>query len=215
MLANLSRSEFAPPHLWYSRMLTYADPHPFIYTAQRVIVATDRISLGQFTVTKELPFLKNLVAVPLMRIYAIYPVDSTTNVAWFVSIPRTITPSPLRHVIPINPKTGLIMISYTDGDDTNIWRTLEGSELQTKIQQEVRALFPSHNIPEPTYLQKHDWKEGCTYWLPGNYDVQSTSNKSHNPSPNLYICGEAISTNQAWMEGGLESAETLKTFLPM
>ena len=107
------------------------------------------------------------------------------------------------------------MISYTDGDDTNIWRTLEGSELQTKIQQEVRALFPSHNIPEPTYLQKHDWKEGCTYWLPGNYDVQSTSNKSHNPSPNLYICGEAISTNQAWMEGGLESAETLKTFLPM
>jgi monoamine oxidase len=56
---------------------------------------------------------------------------------------------------------------------------------------------------------KHDWPSGCTYWLPGDYDVKQASKAALNPAPNLYIAGESISLNQTWMEGALESAEIL------
>ena len=68
-------------------------------------------------------------------------------------------------------------------------------------------------IPTPKYLKKHDWPNGCTYWLPGDYDVNTASKIAHNPEPNLYLTGESISTNQTWMEGALESAEYLKTLI--
>ena len=188
-----------------------AEAKPFRIHARRVIIATCRCSLSTFSVLNETPLLKQLQTSPLIRIYAIYPpVDGQ---AWFHDIPKTVTASPLRHIIPINPTKGLIMISYTDGDDTNVWRKLEGPALQTAIQEEVRRMFPSKTIPEPTYLKKHDWPAGCTYWVPGDYDVGQASLAAHNPSPNLYVCGESVSTEQAWIEGALQSAETLLKIL--
>ena len=53
---------------------------------------------------------------------------------------KTVTDSPLRFVIPIDPKSGLIMITYTDGPDT--WNGLEGPKLNKAIQKEVKRLFP-------------------------------------------------------------------------
>ena len=99
------------------------------------------------------------------------------------------------------------MISYTDGDDTAYWKTKEGRALESAIQTHVKTLFPDKDIPAPTYLQKHYWGGGCTYWLPGNYDIETASEKAMNPSKNLYVVGESISQQQAWIEGALESAE--------
>ena len=101
------------------------------------------------------------------------------------------------------------MISYTDGDDTKYWNALEGASLEKEIQTQARNLFPDKTIPAPTYLKKHEWPSGCTYWLPGKYDVKQASKLAMNPSPNLYVAGESISLTQTWMEGALESAETL------
>lgn len=189
-----------------------AEATPFRIRANRVIIATCRCSLSTFSVLKGAPLLKQLQTSPLMRIYAVYPLTEEGK-PWFHDIPRTITASPLRHIIPINPEKGLIMISYTDGDDTNVWRPMEGSELQTAIQNEVKALFPHKHIPEPTYLKKHDWPSGCTYWVPGEYDIHEASLAAHNPSPNVYVCGESVSTEQTWIEGALQSAEHVLTIL--
>ena len=188
-----------------------AEATPFRIRTRRVIIATCRCSLTDFSVLKDTPLLKQLQTSPLMRIYAVYPL--TNGKPWFHDIPRTITASALRHIIPINSKNGLIMISYTDGDDTNIWRPLEGNELQTAIQNEVKALFPHKQIPEPTYLKKHDWPSACTYWVPGDYNVHEASLSAHNPSPNVYVCGESVSTEQTWIEGALQSAEHVLTLL--
>jgi hypothetical protein len=183
-----------------------AEEKPFRYRAKHVIIATCRCSLGKFSVLRGAPLLKQLATSPLLRIYAKYQPSSSGKI-WFEDIPNTVTSNPLRYVIPINPKTGLIMISYTDGDDTTYWKTKEDNELQTSIQKHVRELFPDKDIPKPTYLQKHYWSGGCTYWLPGSYDVKEASRAAMNPSKNLYVVGESISTQQTWMEGALESAE--------
>jgi len=185
-----------------------AEAQPFTFTAKQVIIATCRCSLSTFTVLKDNPLLTQLGTSPLLRIYATYPPNQDNN-PWFHDIEKQVTVNPLRYVIPIDKSKGLIMISYTDGDDTNYWRQLEGPALTAEIQNQAKLLFPEKTIPAPSYLMKHDWPSGCTYWLPGDYDVKQASKAALNPAPNLYIAGESISLNQTWMEGALESAEIL------
>jgi glycine/D-amino acid oxidase-like deaminating enzyme len=184
-------------------------------TVDRVIFATCRCTLGTFRLIRDESFIGNLATSPLLRIYAVYPPDSATGRTWFAGMDTVVTDGPLRYVIPINAKKGLIMISYTDGDDTKIWHGLEGDALQTAIQTEVRRFWPTLEIPEPTYLRKHYWGGGCTYWLPGDYDVVAEAAHALNPQPGVYVCGESISSHhQAWIEGALETAEALLCRLP-
>jgi 2-polyprenyl-6-methoxyphenol hydroxylase-like FAD-dependent oxidoreductase len=184
------------------------EAQPFTFTAKRVIIATCRCSLSRFSILKDTPLLKQLGTSPLLRIYAVYPPNSN-SLPWFHDVEKQVTANPLRYVIPIDKSKGLIMISYTDGNDTNRWRHLDDQALEAEIQKQTKLLFPDKTIPPPSSIMKHDWPSGCTYWLPGNYDVKKASKAAMNPSPNLYIAGESISLTQTWIEGALESAETL------
>jgi hypothetical protein len=180
--------------------------------AKRVVFATDLDALRNFPILKGSPFLQHIQSAPLLRIYAVYP-PNTDGTVWFTGKPKRVTKGKLRYVIPINPKSGLIMISYTDGKDTEFWRNLEGDALLSVLAKEVVEEFPDLTIPEPTFVKKHFWNSGCAYWLPGDYDVDEASLAAHNPSKNVYVCGESISLNQAWLEGALESAEKLLRLL--
>jgi len=184
------------------------DKKPFLYRSKNIIIATCRCSLSTFSILKGAPLLKQLNTGALIRIYAVYPKGADGR-CWFEGLEKTVTANPLRFVIPINPKTGLIMISYTDGDDTKYWRELEGKTLETAIQHHAKALFPGKEIPAPTYLKKHDWTQGCTYWVPGPYDVKTASKEAHHPFPNVYLTGESVNPTQTWIESALESAEYL------
>jgi hypothetical protein len=178
--------------------------------AERVVFAVCRCGLSPFRILRDESFIRHLATSPLLRIYAVYPPSAETGRVWFAGDSKTVVAGPLRFVIPINPAKGLIMISYTDGADTEHWRSLEGPALQREIQRHVRAQWPDREIPEPTYLRKHYWGGGCTYWLPGDYDVESEAAHALNPQPGLYVCGESISAHQqAWIEGALETAEIL------
>jgi hypothetical protein len=186
------------------------DEKPFHYRCRNVVIATCRCSLSGFSVLKGAPLLRQVQTGALMRIYAVYP-PNKDGTCWFAGLKKQVTAGRLRHVIPINESTGLIMISYTDGDDTRYWRAKEGAALEDAIQREARALFPDRDIPKPIYLKKHDWTQGCSYWAPLKeaYDVKAASRAAHHPSPNVYVVGESVSMTQTWVEGALESAETL------
>jgi hypothetical protein len=189
------------------------DDKPSVYTAARVVLATCRCSLSEFSLLGGHPVLKQTGTAPLTRIYAVYPPDPVSGLAWFEGLEKVVTDNPLRYVIPINAKIGLIMISYTDGEDTEHWHGLKGDALKDEIQRCAKELFPTLDIPEPTYLQQHRWDGGCTYWLPGDYKVADAIKAAMNPAPNLYIAGESISPEQCWIESALESAETLLALL--
>lgn len=181
---------------------------PFSIKAPRVIIATCRCSLSTFTVLKGEPLLDQLQTSPLCRIYATFPPDANKDV-WFKGLEKTITTNPLRYVIPINPSNGLIMISYTDGRDTDYWATKEDAELESAILRHAKELFPEKEIPKPSYVGKHLWPGGCTYWTAGDYDVKEAQRKAMNPKPNLYVIGESVSIHQAWMESALETVDLL------
>lgn len=188
---------------------------PFHFRGTNVIIATCRCSLAGFSVLRGAPLLQQVQTGALLRIYAVYPKNADGRV-WFAGLKKQVTAGPLRHVIPINEETGLIMISYTDGDDTKVWREKEGRALEDALHKEAAALFPDRSIPRPIYLKKHDWKQGCSYWVPvasgsagGAYDIKAASRAAHHPAPHVYVVGESVSTRQTWIEGALESAEYL------
>lgn len=191
-----------------------AEAEPFEFRADKVIIATCRCSLGKFSVLKGKPLLRQLQTSPLMRIYAVYPPSAPGGKAWFAGLPKTVTDSPLRYVIPIDERKGLIMISYTDGPtDTQVWRDLEGKSLERALAKEVKKVF-GVDVGPATYLQKHDWPSGCTYWTPGRYSVEEAIAEAMFPAEGIFVVGESVSRTQAWMESALESAETLLKHWP-
>ncbi len=180
-----------------------AETTPFSIHATHVILATCRCSLGKFSVLKKTPLLQQLQTSPLVRIYATYPTP-----VWFRGLSKTVTDSPLRFVIPINEKKGQIMISYTDGPDTKKWIDLEGNDLKAAIHKETQALF-GDGVPAPLSVEKFPWPGGCTYWTPGDYNMEEAIAAAMHPAENLWVTGESVARHQAWIESALISAERL------
>lgn len=185
-------------------------------SARKVILAIHSEALQGISILKNIPILKKITMKPLLRIYGVFPTP-----AWFESIPRTITDSPLRHIIPISTETGTIMASYTDSKDTRFWMNLYNNygekAVLKKIIKESEILFQKR-IPEPHIFKIYYWQEGCSYWLPGLYDVESYSKKIMQPipliNPNIYVCGESYAVSQAWVESALtHTTEMLETYI--
>ena len=215
MKAELTRRKVA---FHYNHKLVHMTGNTLHFKGERsmkgkkIILAIPSEALKSISPFHNVPALKHIIMKPLLRTYGVFP-----SKAWFHGIPRTITDSPLRHIIPIDSKKGIIMTSYTDAEDTKPWtRILESKgeiALQNAIMKKMRELFPSLTIPNPIFFKAHHWKHGCSYWLPGLYDVKEQSTKLMNPLPaaypNVYVCGESYSLKQAWIEGAIEHAEEM------
>jgi hypothetical protein len=152
--------------------------------------------------------LKKLVMEPLLRVYAIFPVIRKRS--WFSDLSKIVTPGHIRYIIPIDPSRGIIMISYTDGKDAKYWMK-QSSHTQSNIMKLIRDLFPDRSIPDPIFFKLAPWEAGCTYWLPGDYNVQEESQNSLQPDKKipLFMCGESFAVHQVWMESALEQADCL------
>jgi hypothetical protein len=183
--------------------------------AKEIILALHSEALKHIPPFTRYPILQKITMQPLLRCYAIFPTRNGSS--WFSDMPKIVTDSPLRYIIPINPAKGVIMISYTDSDDAKPWIKIldeKGSDtLQKAIMKEVRRLFPELQIPEPVFFKAHPWYEGCSYWKPGLYNPEQLSEKILQPFPHrmehVFVCGESYSMKQCWMEGALEHAEEL------
>lgn len=190
--------------------------------AKKAIFALHRDALAKINLFKDLPLLDKVKMEPLHRIYAVFPKNKEGKI-WFEGIGRFVSATPIRYFIPIDPTKGITMISYTDGHDTKIWTDLaygadpKNDTLGYLLTEECRKLFPEKDIPFPIFLKSHPWDSGCSYWLPGNYNVKEESKHSLQPFgsslPNVYICGESFSLRQAWMEGSLENTRDLLRIL--
>jgi len=181
------------------------------FHASHVVLALHQSALRTIRGVKQLPMLRHLEMPPLLRIYAIYPKEK--GHVWFEGLPKIVTDSRLRYIIPYNVEKGIIMISYTEGPDAAFWMKMTPTQLERRISSEVRSLFPDRSIPAPLFLKTHAWTDGCTYWKPGHYDVVEESKRSLQPMkediPHLFLCSESFSIHQSWVESALEQADCL------
>eukprot|EP00117_Sycon_ciliatum_P023855 scpid29988/ scgid20179/ Aplysianin-A len=67
-----------------------------------------------------------------------------------------------------------------------------------------------HTIPQPYTAVAKSWDAACHGWLPGVNPAKVLQEIGQlDPHQNVYICGEAYSKIQGWVEGSLRSTEYL------
>ena len=161
--------------------------------------------------TKNKNLLNNINSVqnePLYRIYARYPLDKKTGKVWFDGMEKISTNLPIKYILPINSKKGIIMISYTDSLFANYWnKKLISGTFENTLNKQLKLLFPDINIPKAKWYKHCFWTSGAGYWKSG-YDSKTILKEMIQPleNENLYICGENYSNHQAWVEGALETS---------
>lgn len=172
-----------------------------------VILALHYDALLELPAIRGWSLLKRVTMRPLLRVYAVFKGTP------FKGVPRFVTDSRIRYFIPMGESVA--MISYTDGAYAEKLMDKEEVELRDLIMGELRTLLGKDSLPDPIFFKTHPWKSGCSYWLPGDYDVKEASVAAHTPFPGkpIWICGESFSLRQAWMEGALEHAESLLRLL--
>ena len=182
--------------------------------AKQFVFALPSAALGRIPQFAKWPLLKRIAMKPLFRVYAAFPLNSDGK-AWFEGMPKIVTATAPRYIIPVDLKTGSLQISYTDSEDAEpLMEILEKSgeeALGKKLVEDLRLLFhDSYKIPDPLFVKGFPWKEGTSYWLPGSYDPYEESRQAIRPfrseRPNWYVCGESYSIRQCWMEGAVEHA---------
>ena len=183
------------------------------YTGKVAVLALHQSALTKIEGVNNIAVLRHLTMMPLLRIYAVFPTKN--GISWFSKFNKIVTNSRIRYIIPIDFRRGIVMISYTDGLDAKWWfkQNIDDNGLKEIVMTKIRKLFPELNIPDPVFFKQHPWYDGCTYWLPGSYDVEEESNKSLHPRPksmpNLFMCGESFAVKQCWVESALVQADKL------
>jgi hypothetical protein len=174
---------------------------------KHVVLALHVNALRGITNFYDWKMYKYLTMKPLLRIYMIFPTP-----AWFTGMARLITDQRPRYILPIDEEKGVIMISYTDSQDTEYYmkhRTHGGEKaLVNAVMGDIRKLFDME-IPDPVFVRDHYWEDGVSYWRPGDYDPIVKSREALQPLagfPGVHLCGESFSMRQAWVEGALEHA---------
>ena len=180
---------------------------------EHLICAIPQNSLHKIDYFKDVPLIQSVKPIPLLRIYAKYP----TKNLWFKDIQKTTTDNYIRQIIPIDYEKGLIMISYTDGKNAelfNSYNNLNEDLLIQAIHKEIKELF-GIKPPNPNFVSVHYWKGGLHLWKLGE-DGQKVSKKVLKPDEGneVYICGDAFSLKQGWIEGALDTCYSILSILP-
>ncbi len=170
------------------------------YRANKIIVALPAQAIQNIPFFHE-PLFKTVTTIPLIRIYAKYP-----SPVWFEGLPTMTTTFVSGHMIPI--RDGLIMIAYTEKVEAFLrnGKPLPKREIEKKIKEELKTMFPFLSIPDPEWMEAYLWDTGYHAWKKGVHSRHVQREIQH-LMPGLFVCGEAYSDRQGWVEGALETAE--------
>ena len=198
--------------------ISYEKNHFVIHTEKKVfrslncICAIPKQNLMSLKIFKPLHNLtKYIECHPLCRIYSKFDMSDKRN-DWIRDLPKLTTNNNLRMIIPIDSKTGVIMISYSDNKFADFWKSLEAKSGIRGVNAEIARLVRASigvDIPPPISTKVFHWECGVGYWGVGAHsaDIESAILRPFPKMP-LYICGEHYSAlNQQWIEGALETSE--------
>jgi len=204
--------------------ISYEKNHFEIKTGKKVfrslncICAIPKQNLMDLKIFKPLQNLtKYIECHPLCRIYSKFDMSDKRNV-WIHDLPKLTTNNNLRMIIPIDSKTGVIMISYTDNKFADFWKSLEAKSGIHGVNAEIARLVRltlGVDIPPPVSTKIFHWECGVGYWGVGadSAAIESALLKPFPKTP-LYICGEHYSaSNQQWIEGALETSKKVVEML--
>lgn len=184
------------------------------YLCNRVIIASTINTVRNLL--PNYPIYKDIEGQPFLRLYAKFTKKSTEIMKQYVK-GFTFVPGPLQRIIPMDPENGVYMIAYNDNNNTLILKdylknTRENRELYEILLE--RSLGIPNNSLHIIAIKDYFWPIGTHYYKPLNENYNSREHfidKAQHPERGILVVGEAISRNQGWTEGALESVKAVLT----
>lgn len=180
-------------------------------SAERCIFAVPKQALESLSAFRPVrPLLNQIACGSLCRIYSQFPSFPSEEILYAKK--RTIN-NDLRMMIPIDSKSGVVMISYTDNRFADAWHAMEQQSVESVDTQIARLVNETLSIrlPKPLKTKVFYWPCGVGYWKVGANSL-AVSRRIVRPFPGhaIYVCGEHYSEKyQQWMEGALETSDTV------
>jgi len=183
------------------------------YICNEVIVATD---INGIRALLPNPIYKEIEGQPFIRIYGKFSKQSIPYLKQHIR-GYTCVKGPLQKIIPMDVERGVYMIAYSDNAAAEELSTLTDNEETREIlcrMVEVAMGIPSA-VLSLTAIKSYYWRVGTHYYKPLKLVYGPTREdfieKVQNPGRGIMVVGEAVSRNQGWTEGALESVEKVIT----
>ena len=175
-----------------------------IISSKNIVIATDILFLQKLLKNTIYDQVKHQ---PFIRIYAKLSKTSSDQLKKIMKFGSILVDSVIHRIITMNEEKRIYMIVYSDNDDANKVLKMTTTELEEEIQ---KAINSNQFITIEEILRIY-WKAGTHYYLPSSkyIDRQSFISKLQFPINGLYVVGEAVSINQGWTEGALQSVENI------
>jgi len=181
------------------------------YICNKVIIGTTIDTVRKLF--PKLSIYNDIQGQPFLRLYAKLSKSSIPIMKEYVK-GFTFVPGPLQRIIPMDAENGVYMIAYNDNNNTNI---LKKHLKNTKENRELYEILleKSFGMPKDSIhiiaIKDYYWPIGTHYYKPLNKELYSSRenfiNIAQHPENGILVVGEAISRNQGWTEGALESVE--------
>lgn len=185
------------------------------YLCNRVIVASTIDTVRKLLPTY--PIYNDIEGQPFLRLYAKFTKNSIPILKEYIK-GFTFVPGPLQRIIPMDPNNGVYMIAYNDNNNSialknNLQNTQFNRDLYEKLL--VMSLGMPENSVHIIAIKDYYWPTGTHYYKPLNKELYRSReefiDKAQHPEEGILVVGEAVSRNQGWSEGALESVKAVVT----
>jgi thioredoxin reductase len=189
-----------------------------IYNCNKILIATTINSVQKIIIggNSRNSIYKQIHGQSFLRLYGKFDKKSTDIMRKYI-LNYTVVPGPLQKIIPINEEKGVYMIAYSDNKNAyllknNLENNLKNRKLYCTLIEEAV------NIPKDSLkligIKGYFWNIGTHYYEPLSNEFSSRDEfvkKVQHPEKGILVVGEAVSRYQGWVEGALESVETVLT----
>jgi len=184
------------------------------YFTEKVVLATTIDSVRRLL---KMDIYKHIHGQSFIRIYGKFSKDSTELMREAVNS-QMVVPGPIYKIIPINVEDGVYMIVYSDNKGADYFKRYSENTVENR-EKLCGLIEKSIGIPSGLLkllsIKSFYWKIGTHYYspLPREFSNRKQFIKAaQNPIDNLLVVGEMVSLHQGWVEGALESVESVFHF---
>lgn len=182
------------------------------YTCNKVILGSTIDTIRKL-IPK--PIYNDIEGQPFLRLYAKFTKQSIPYLKEYIK-GFTFLYGPLQRIIPMDPDNGVYMIAYNDNNNTLALKDYLKNTEENRYFYE-RLIEKSLGIPNNSIhiiaIKDYYWPIGTHYYKPLNRQLYSSREefiyKVQHPEKGLLVVGEAVSRNQGWTEGALESVKAV------
>lgn len=185
------------------------------YICNRVIIGTTIDTVKNLFPNK--PIYNDIMGQPFLRLYGKFSASSIPIMKEYVK-GFIFVPGPLQRLIPMDPNKGVYMIAYNDNKNTialkkHLKNTKENREMYCRLLE--KSLGIESGTLNLIAIKDYYWPIGTHYFKPLDKtkykNREQFINEAQHPENGILVVGEAISTNQGWTEGALESVKLVLT----